>query len=176
MELVLGFLANLFGGKQSRAGLEPLYRAVVAIAREPRWYQAGAVPDTVDGRFDMVAAVLSLVLIRLEREPEQTRTPSLLLTEIFIDDMEGSLRQSGVGDLMVGKHVGKMMGALGGRLAAFRTAIAEADFDPAVRRNIFHDAPPTEAALRFVADGLARLSARLQSMPAATILNGELAA
>ena len=45
--------------------------------------------------------------------------PSVLLTEIFIDDMDGTLRQIGIGDYVVGKHVGRMMGALGGRLTAF---------------------------------------------------------
>ena len=77
-------------------------------------------PDTLDGRFDMIAAILALVLLRLEAEGEAGRGPSVLLTEIFIDDMDGTLRQIGIGDYVVGKHVGRMMGALGGRLAAFR--------------------------------------------------------
>ena len=45
---------------------------------------------------------------------------------MFIDDMDGTLRQIGIGDFVVGKHVGRMMGALGGRLAAFREALAAA--------------------------------------------------
>ncbi len=97
-------------------------------------------PDTLDGRFDMIAAVLALVLIRLEAEGEAGRGPSVLLTEIFIDDMDGTLRQIGIGDYVVGKHVGRMMSALGGRLAAFRAGPIEG----AVRRNIFHDSPPSE--------------------------------
>ena len=79
-------------------------------------------PDTIDGRFDMIAAILALVLLRLEAEGEAGRDPSVLLTEIFIDDMDGTLRQIGIGDYVVGKHVGRMMSALGGRLAAFRDA------------------------------------------------------
>ena len=105
-------------------------------------------PDTLDGRFDMVAAVTALVLLRLEAEGEAGRANATLLTEIFIDDMDATLRQIGIGDHVVGKHVGRMMGALGGRLAAFREARAgDGDFAEAVRRNVFHEAPPAEAAV-----------------------------
>src|SRR4051794_41844986 len=66
----------------------------------------------------MVAAVTALVLLRLEAEGEGGRAPAVLLTETFIDDMDATLRQVGIGDYVVGKHVGRMMSALGGRLAA----------------------------------------------------------
>jgi len=65
----MGVLNRLFGRKD-RDALTPLYNAVVLEARRPDWYLAGQVPDTLDGRFDMVAAVLSLVLLRLEEEGE----------------------------------------------------------------------------------------------------------
>ena len=81
-------------------------------------------PDTIDGRFDMVAAVTALVLLRLEAEGEAGAGRSVLLTEMFIDDMDATLRQIGIGDYVVGKHVGRMMSALGGRLGAFREALA----------------------------------------------------
>ena len=93
-----------------------LYNSAVAQARRPDWYLAGGVPDTMDGRFEMVALVLSLVLIRLEGEAgDPARQLSADLADRFIDDMDGSLRQEGVGDQVVGKHVGRMMAALGGR-------------------------------------------------------------
>ena len=82
-----------------------------------------AVPDTVDGRFDMIAAVLCTVLLRLEREPEGLATTAPL-TERFVDDMDGQLRQIGIGDIVVGKHIGKMMSMLGGRLGAYRDGLA----------------------------------------------------
>ena len=90
----------------------------------------------------MIAAILALVLLRLEAEGNAGRDPSVLLTEIFIDDMDGTLRQIGIGDYVVGKHVGRMMSALGGRIAAFREAPAA---PRGGRRNIFHEAPPSEA-------------------------------
>src|SRR3546814_5635926 len=100
----------------------PLYGAVVEYARAPRWYVEGGVEDSVDGRFDMLALVMTLVLLRLDSEGEPLRQAAVDLTERFIDDMDGQLRQSGIGDFVVGKHVGKMMGELGGRMDAYGPA------------------------------------------------------
>jgi cytochrome b pre-mRNA-processing protein 3 len=171
----MALLDRIFGGGKARAALEPLYRASVAEARDPFWYRDGGVPDTIDGRFDMVSSVLALVLLRLERDGDATRDESVLLTEQFIDDMEGTIRQIGIGDPVVGKHVGKMMGALGGRLDAFRESAGDPlAFAAAVRRNIFREEPPSEQAVALVADRLARLRTRLDSAETAAILRGAL--
>jgi cytochrome b pre-mRNA-processing protein 3 len=171
----MALLDRIFGGGKPRAALEPLYRALVAEARDPFWYRAGGVPDTIDGRFDMVSSVLALVLLRLERDGQATRDETVLLTEQFIDDMDGTVRQIGIGDQLVGKHVGKMMGALGGRLDAFRKSAGDPDaFAAAVRRNIFREDPPSEDAVKLVAERLAGLSARLDAADSAAILRGEL--
>ena len=161
----------------ARTAYRPLYDRVVEIARDPAWYRDGHVPDTLDGRFDMIAAVLSLVLLRLERDPERTAEASVRLAEIFIDDMEGTVRQIGIGDLMVGKHVGKMMGALGGRLGAFRPAAAASKgFDEPVPRNIFHDAPPSEDAVAFISHRLQLCHEELVAAPVERILAAEVPA
>jgi cytochrome b pre-mRNA-processing protein 3 len=158
----LNILSRLFGHRQDRQPLVPLYEAIVAEGRNPAWYRDGAVPDTTDSRFDMIVSVLSLVLIRLEREGEAARADSVRLTELFIDDMDGQLRQLGIGDIVVGKHVGKMMGALGGRLGAFRDALAGVgDLREAVRRNIFRGEEAAEQPVAFVAGRLMRLHERL---------------
>ena len=171
----MSLLQRIFGETRERAALDPLYRAVVAAGRDPVWYREGGVPDTLDGRFDMIAAVLALILIRLEQEGEEGRAPSVLLTEIFIDDMDGTLRQIGIGDYVVGKHVGRMMSALGGRLAAFRDAgAAGGDLRAAVRRNIFHEAPPSEQAPALVAERLERFRGALGAAPLAGLLEGRL--
>ena len=170
----MSILRRIFGGRSDRETLRPLYGRVVAYGRDPAWYREGQVPDTLDGRFDMIAAVLALVLLRLERDEDAAR-PSVLLAELFIEDMDGSIRQMGIGDLMVGKHVGNMMGALGGRLSAFREAIgAGGNFDGPVERNIFHDAPPSSQAVRFVSDRLQAFHGGMEARPVDEILSGEL--
>ncbi len=151
-----------------------LYAAIVARGRQPHWYEAGAVPDTIDGRFDMIAAVMSLVLLRLEQD-ESAVPFSTHLTEVFIDDMDGQLRQIGIGDIVVGKHVGKMMGMLGGRLGAYRTALADGTLGEALVRNLYRGEAPEPQALAHVETELRALHAKLGTTPIATLRAGELA-
>lgn len=143
----------------------------MALARDPAWYREGGVPDTIEGRFAMVAAIIAFVLLRLEAEGDAARQDSVLLTETFIADMDSSLREIGIGDFVVGKHVGKLVGALGGRLAAFREAEA---LDAPVRRNVFAGAEVDEARVRFVAARLEALRERLRALPLETLLAGEI--
>ena len=116
---------RLLGRKSPEANLRPLWHRVVEVAREPGWYAHCGVADTVPGRFDCITLVLSAVLIRMERDLA-LRNAAARLTELFVSDMDGQLRQGGVGDLMVGKQMGKLMQALGGRLDAYRAALADA--------------------------------------------------
>lgn len=123
----------------------------------------------------MLCALLALVLLRLEAEGDKGRRQSVLLTELFVDDMDASLRELGTGDLMVGKGIGKLMGALAGRMASFRESLAGAsDFEESVRRNVFRDAPPSEESVRFVAARLRRRHADLAAVPLERVLKGDI--
>lgn len=169
----MGLLRKLFGRNDREAAL-PLYNAAVARAREPHWYLEGRVPDTVDGRFDMVAAVLSLVLIRLEDDPDQGAEPSARLAERFVDDMDGQLRQIGIGDITVGKHIGRMMSMLGGRLGAYRDGLAGGDMDGAITRNLYRGAAPEPQALAHVRGELLGLRDRLRGVAIPRLVEGDL--
>jgi len=171
----LSFLQRIFGRGDRRRALDPLYHAIVGLARDPAWYCEGQVADSVDGRFDMVAALTALVLLRLEVEGDSCRETSVLLTELFIADMDSSLREMGIGDHVVGKHVGRLVGALGGRLGALREARSTGDFEAAVERNVFHDAPPSPEALAWTAGRIGRVSAALDAQPLAELLAGRIA-
>jgi cytochrome b pre-mRNA-processing protein 3 len=149
-----------------------LYARSVATARDPDWYLAGEVPDTYDGRFDMVALVVAYVTIRLEALGEMQLCADL--TERFIEDMDGTLRQDGIGDQVVGKHIGRMVAALGGRLGAYRdagaddTALAEA-----LRRNLWRGAPIGDDAVAHVIARIRRLEARLAATAAPALAAGD---
>jgi len=123
--------------RDDRAALRELWHRVVEIAREKEWYRDCGVADTLAGRFDMITLVLSLVLLRMERETELI-APSVRLTELFVEDMDGQMREQGVGADVVGKHMGKLMSTLGGRLGAYRDGLAsgEAAMVEAVARNV----------------------------------------
>lgn len=171
----MSLLSRLFGRSRPRDALVPLYRAIVAEARRPFWYREAAVPDTIDGRFDMVATILSLVLLRMEPEGEAARADSALLAEVFVEDMDGQLRQSGFGDLVVGKHVGQMMGALGGRLAAYRDALAPGgDLDAAIARNLYRGATVPPDAVGAATAALEELASDLARLPLETLIEGRI--
>jgi len=156
--------------------LTGLWVWITGVARQPDWYLRHGVEDTVDGRFDMVALVTSLVLLRLEQS--DLRIETAMLTERFVEDMDGSLRDIGIGDMVIGKHVGRMVGALGGRLGAYRNALASdapaSDLADAVARNIFRSQPQPGAA-EGLATAARALKARIDATPKARLLAGEIA-
>ena len=89
--------------------------------------------------------------------------------------MDGQLRQRGIGDLVVGKHVGRMMSQLGGRLAAYRDGLAPGgNFAGAIDRNIFRGADVAASARAHVEQGLRGLRADLESRDLAAILAGDI--
>ena len=165
------WIAKLFGSRDEET--LPLYTAIVARAREPHWYEAGGVPDTIDGRFDMVATVLSFVLLRLEDDPAAAG-PSAKLTERFVEDMDGQLREIGIGDIVVGKHIGKMMSMLGGRLGAYRDAATPGVLDAALVRNLYRGAAPDAAAIGHARDSLLALRESLAASATGAVLAGRL--
>lgn len=167
----MGWWGRLFGERHDEA--LPLYTAVVRRGREDHWYLAGGVPDTVDGRFDMIAAVLAMVLLRLEGDAAAAPL-SAHLTERFVEDMDGQLRQMGIGDIVVGKHIGKMMSMLGGRLGAYRDGLAAGDLRPALVRNLYRGEAPAPAALAHVAAQLTALYAALAATPLDALAAGDL--
>lgn len=158
----MAWLERLFGKREDQsAALAPLWTRIVGIAREPEWYARCGVADSKEGRFDMVSLVTALVMLRMEREAALIPA-SARLTECFIEDMEGQLRQEGIGDPTLGKRLADLMGALGGRIGALREALAgdEAALVESVARNV------TFAGTSDPAGVAARLRALAQTLDA----------
>ena len=136
-------LARLFRSKSPprpdpRESLRPLWHKVVELSRTPALYRDDGVADTVAGRFDMITVILAVVLMRLERD-RVLAPEAALMTELFVEDMDGQLRESGVGDVVVGKQIGQLVSVLGGRLGALRDARNSRDraqLEAALARNV----------------------------------------
>lgn len=160
--------------RADRAALTPLWHRIVAIAREPSWYAKGGLADTVPGRFDAITLIMALVMLRLEREPALVPA-SARLTELFVADMEGQLRESGLGDPTVGKQIGKLMSALAGRIGALRDGLSAAD------PQVLVDAVARNASLAEAADPaviaaeLRAISVQLNGLSDADLLAGRIA-
>lgn len=150
--------------------LRPLWHRVVELSRDPDWYARCGMADSVQGRFDMITLVLSMVLLRMERE-EALRAPSTWLTELFVADMDGQLRETGMGDPTLGKEMGKLVSVLGGRLGALREAGTDvAQIAAVVARNAAVEGDGT-----LVAERLAAFAAQLDQRDADAILRADIA-
>jgi cytochrome b pre-mRNA-processing protein 3 len=104
-----------------------LFDAITREAREPHWYVEGEVPDTLDGRFAVLATLTALVLVRLERGEEGAGELSIGLTERFIAVMESEHRELGLGDPTLGRTVRKLVSALSRRVDRFRSAMERSE-------------------------------------------------
>ena len=168
--------ARWFTGNRRRRLAADLYLDIVAQARQPAFYRSLAVPDTLDGRFDMIVLHAFLVLRHLRTRGPEAEALSQVLFDYLLSDMDQSLRESGVGDLSVGKHVKRMAKAFYGRAAAYGRALdGTADGETvqdALARNLYRSSPPPVVILDRMADYVRDASAHLEQVPLSTLLGG----
>lgn len=165
---MLGFLFRGLTAEPTRGAA--LFDALVREARKPGWYVAGQVPDTLDGRFAVLATVTALAIVRLEREGQAGQAASIALTERFIEVMETEHRELGLGDPTLGKTVRKLVGMLGKRTELWRDAN---DVREATRESLYKDEMP-EPALDNSAATLAALRDRMSGVSVDRLLKGEI--
>ena len=123
----------------SRGTIETIYGMIVTQAREPLFYRDLGVPDTVNGRFDLLVLHLWMVLRRF-KPVEGGAGLSQALFDRFCDDMDANLREMGVGDLTVPKRMQAFGEAFYGRVAAYDLALSlgEEPLAQALCRNILN--------------------------------------
>jgi cytochrome b pre-mRNA-processing protein 3 len=147
-------ILRLFRHTPREGTIASLYGTIVAQARAPAFYQVYDVPDTVNGRLEMVMLHAVLLLRRLESESAPVRALGQGLFDRFCRDMDGTMREMGVGDLAVPRKMRRIGAAFYGRQAAYRAALAAADdqlLAAALDRNVFAGAGGAEAAVRLAA-------------------------
>ncbi|MBI3436426.1 MAG: ubiquinol-cytochrome C chaperone [Proteobacteria bacterium] len=140
----------------------------MAQARQPVFYLDYRVPDTPEGRFELIALHLGLVLRRLQGQGDGLREIGQKLFDRFCGDMEANLRELGVGDLAIPSRVRRMAEAYFGRAEACERALSGGDtalLADALVRNVFSG----DAARRPQADRLARYVLALDARFAATV-------
>ena len=158
-------LRNLFGtltGRSKRG--QSLFDRVVEEARRPEWYREGGVPDSIDGRFAMLATLTALVVVRLESGAASGELASAALTERFIEAMDAEHRELGLNDPGLGRRVRTLVGALGRRVDEWRLAIAGGDaWDEAVYSSLYRGHAASGEAVDYSRAALAALWERLAS-------------
>jgi cytochrome b pre-mRNA-processing protein 3 len=156
--------------------IETIYGVIVAQARQPAFYAQYGVPDTVEGRFDMIVLHLFLYIRRVS-EPDSGSGAGQPLFDRFCADLDGNLREMGVGDLSVPKRMQKFAEAFYGRSAAYEKALGASDSGAtalAIARNIFGRETPTPGA-RLMAEYMMATAEALHQMDDVTLERGQFA-
>jgi cytochrome b pre-mRNA-processing protein 3 len=183
-------ILKLFRSSSPAPNIRDLYGAIVAQARKPVFYTGYGVPDTVEGRFDLIVLHLILVLTQTGRPAGQDAPPDdgaagraigQNLFDEFCRDLDDNLREMGVGDLAVPKKMRGFAEAFYGRQAAYVAALEapeRRDLENALARNIFGEtetgAGPARLAA-YVRSALARFGAQGPSGLEAALWRGQVA-
>jgi cytochrome b pre-mRNA-processing protein 3 len=157
------------------ANIRRLYGAIVAQARAPEFYTDYGVPDTIEGRFDMVVLHVYLVFRRLAEAGKAARASGQEMFDLFIEDMDASMRELGVGDLSVPRKMRAMAEGYYGRTGVYDAALCEAGDDKlaaALLRNVYAGNAGTEAAARRLARYVRHADKGLAGTNAGEIENG----
>ena len=130
---------------ETRKTSDALLAGTIARARRPVFYETFGVPDTIDGRFDLLVLHAWLVLDRLAQQ-EATALSQSLVDGLFVQ-FDEALREQGAGDMGMGRRMTKMADAFYGRLKAYREAADEKALADAIVRNLYRgDAGKVEQA------------------------------
>lgn len=171
-------LLNFFGEPPVQAAARRLYRQAVDRARQPVFYLHRGVPDTPDGRFDMVVLHVVLVMRRLKRDHEKTAETAQALFDLMFADMDQNLREMGVGDVGVGPRIKGMAKGFFGRLAAYDHALSTGDRSAlcaALRRNLYRKCIPDDRDVEAIAAYMEEEAAKLDAMEIKSLLEGGVA-
>ena len=165
-------LFSLRRRRERRETIERLYGAIVAQARLPIFYASLKVPDTVEGRFDLIVLHVYLLFRRFASEDKETRAIGQGIFDWFVEDMDGSLREMGTGDLAVPKRVRAMGEAFYGRATSYDNALRAPDdtaLTAVLLRNVYGGEAAAEDAGRKLAHYVRRAVATLAAQDAAAI-------
>ena len=152
---------------------QALFDFAVAQARSPHWFTQGEVPDTLEGRFAMLATICALLSVRLESGSPEGEAASAALTERFIESMDSEHRELGLNDPVLGRRVRKLVGSLERRVDKWGAAVGgERDWSETVVSSVYRGQPPRNEALEHSSARLHELWARLSGRSDEQLVEG----
>jgi cytochrome b pre-mRNA-processing protein 3 len=154
-----------------------LYSAIVEQARRPEFYLRAGVPDSLDGRFELISMHVFLVMSRLREGGEEGAAFAQALFDTMFAEIDQALREVGVGDLGVGNRVKFMASGLLGRVEAYRAGLAAPPpaLEEAIRRNLFGTVSAADADVIAMSDYLRREAAAMAGVTPADLMAAKLA-
>lgn len=163
------FLKRLFQAPKFETEARALYRRVAERARHPILFTVYGVPDTIDGRFEMLCLHAYAVFHGLKGKGSDAEALSQAVYDAMFADLDGSLRELGAADLGVGKRIKAMTEALNGRIQAYDR---DAELERAIRRNVYRTVTPDDAQVRWMAGYLRTIRAAIAHASFETIRDG----
>lgn len=168
-------LSKLFARTRPSPVPQQLYGRVMAQSREPAFYEAVAVPDTVAGRFDMVCLHAFLLTRRLAREGSPLAAPlSQDFFDAFSHGLDAALRELGVGDTSIAKRMKRMLAAYYALIPELGGALDAGDAEELGRRAGARFSPASALAPAFFAAYLPAAAAELDATAFDRLARGEL--
>jgi cytochrome b pre-mRNA-processing protein 3 len=175
---VLGKLIDrvLSGPDRREVIAQRLYAALTAQARRPDFYLTCGIPDTIDGRFEMVTLHAFLLFRRLKGHGEKAGAVAQAVYDVMFGDFDASVREMGAQDLGVGRRIKFMTEAMNGRFAAYEAGLAQgqAQLELALKRNLYGTTEPVDECLKRMADYMRRADAELTALPIDQLMRGVL--
>jgi cytochrome b pre-mRNA-processing protein 3 len=171
----MAFFGLLGSRRHERAGFA-LYTRSVEAAREKLYFERLGVPDTLDGRFDLIGLFATLLIRRLRLAAPPGPKLAQAVFDAMFADMDFTLREMGVGDLSVAKRMRELWEALHGRAMAYEAPLASGDapaLAEALARNVWRGAAPPGAAEALAVATLAQ-AATLDTQPIQALQAGKL--
>lgn len=168
-------ILSVFRKKPDARAVKKVYASIVAQSRQKNFYAHWNVPDSVNGRFDMISLHLCLLLRRLKTSEKSEREFSQSVFDLFFKDMDRSLREMGAGDMAVPKRIQKMGELFYGMLASITDALDNDDgaaLRQALVRNIYDGEEPS--GLDNMTQYVLRMVDHLNGLELDTILAGDL--
>ena len=170
--MIRGLFARLTG--EPMRG-EAMFDLVVRQARRPHWFVEGRVPDTVNGRFVVLATILALTMLRLEGEGPAGEQASVALTERLVESLDTEIREMGVGDPTLGKQVRRLVGAVSGRVDRWRPLLdSDESWSDEIRRSLYLGEDADAAALEHSERELRRIWQRFGDASVAQLIDGRM--
>jgi cytochrome b pre-mRNA-processing protein 3 len=144
---------RLFRRSANRAVIDRLSGEIVAAARQPALFAEYGIEDSIDGRFEALTLHAALVLRRLNRMPPPGPEMAQDLADSIFRSLDATLRERGVGDLSVPRHMKTFAAAFLGRAAAYDLALESGAqrLSAALLRNVYEGYGNPDRLARYVA-------------------------
>ncbi len=166
---------NFVADRQYGGPAREAYLSVVGAARQPLLYSAYHVPDTVDGRFEMIVLHAVLVIRQTKTLGEAGKRFGREFMSYLFDDMDRNLREMGTGDMRVGRRIKEMAEAFYGRAGAYQDALERQGTPLAdvLARNVYPDGAPGGGIVPAFAALVERQARHLEGTPQDALLAGK---